>query len=153
VERLPVSSRCEKRLVEVDVIGCPAVKRRVRASTIVEGQIFADRGAGVADGVVGPQVNLLIFDRSSQALDEHVVPPCTAAVHPLAITNVNSEWVNRSHYFNSVNRNKRSLILDLRSAGGKENFLTLLRDANVVAENYTAGVKRTGTIALCAAFP
>lgn len=67
--------------MEVDVIGRPAVKRRVRTSPIVEGQIPVDRGAGLADRGIGPQLNLFVFHRASQALDEHVVAPGTAAVH------------------------------------------------------------------------
>jgi hypothetical protein len=42
VERLPVSCRCEKRLVEVDVIGCPAVTRSDAIRSLVERVDVAD---------------------------------------------------------------------------------------------------------------
>jgi crotonobetainyl-CoA:carnitine CoA-transferase CaiB-like acyl-CoA transferase len=43
-------------------------------------------------------------------------------------------------YFASVNRNKRSLCLDLKSAGGRQTLLDLLADADVVVENFRVGV-------------
>ena len=78
--RLPVSCRCEKRLVEVDVIGGSFGKVTSAGVGLVEGQILAERGAGFADRVVGSQVNLLVFDRSPKAFDEHIVPSGAAAV-------------------------------------------------------------------------
>jgi crotonobetainyl-CoA:carnitine CoA-transferase CaiB-like acyl-CoA transferase len=49
---------------------------------------------------------------------------------------------NRCARFNSVNRNKRSLTLDLNSADGKRLFLELVREADVVAENFSARVMK-----------
>ena len=43
-------------------------------------------------------------------------------------------------YFQSVNRNKKSVCLDLKSPAGQEAFLALVRDADVVVENFRAGV-------------
>ena len=40
---------------------------------------------------------------------------------------------------NDVNRGKRSLLLDLKSAAGRDVFWRLLEDADVVAQNYRAG--------------
>src|SRR3954470_13330919 len=48
---------------------------------IVEVEVTANRSAGVADAVVGSQIHLLVFDAAPQALDEHVVPPSSFAVH------------------------------------------------------------------------
>ena len=44
-----------------------------------------------------------------------------------------------SGYFFSVNRGKRSMALDLTSDEGKELFLRLVREADVVVENFTPG--------------
>jgi CoA:oxalate CoA-transferase len=44
-----------------------------------------------------------------------------------------------SAYFMSLNRNKRSLTLDLKSPAGREVFLDLVRCADVVLENYRPG--------------
>ncbi|MGV0759886.1 CoA transferase [Tistrella mobilis] len=43
-------------------------------------------------------------------------------------------------YFQSVNRNKRSIALDLKSAAGRADFLKLVAGADVVVENFRAGV-------------
>lgn len=43
-------------------------------------------------------------------------------------------------HFISYNRNKRSLTLDLRSAPGKEIFLKLVREADVLIDNFRHGV-------------
>src|SRR5271169_6341115 len=53
----------------------------MRSAAIVEVEISADRCACLADGVVGPQIHLLVFDAAPQPLDEHVVPPGAFAVH------------------------------------------------------------------------
>ncbi|MBB4260528.1 crotonobetainyl-CoA:carnitine CoA-transferase CaiB-like acyl-CoA transferase [Bradyrhizobium sp. CIR3A] len=43
-------------------------------------------------------------------------------------------------YFQSVNRNKQSVCLDLKSTEGKAAFLALVRSADAVVENFRAGV-------------
>ncbi len=43
-------------------------------------------------------------------------------------------------YFQSTNRNKKSIALDLKSAEGKALFLLLAKDADIVVENFRAGV-------------
>src|SRR3954453_580677 len=49
--------------------------------SIVEVQIPADRGASLADRVVGPEIHLLVLDRSPEPLDEDVVAPGALAIH------------------------------------------------------------------------
>ena len=66
---------------EVGLIGCRAVKARMRSAAVVEVQVAADRSAGLADAVVGSQVHLLVFDAAPQPFDEHVVAPGPFAVH------------------------------------------------------------------------
>jgi crotonobetainyl-CoA:carnitine CoA-transferase CaiB-like acyl-CoA transferase len=46
----------------------------------------------------------------------------------------------RSHVFNGVNRGKRGITLDLATQAGLEIVHRLLRDADVVVENFAAGV-------------
>ncbi len=45
-----------------------------------------------------------------------------------------------SAYFLTVNRNKRSVALDIRAAAGREAFLKLVAKADVVVENFRTGV-------------
>ncbi|MGP8312737.1 CaiB/BaiF CoA transferase family protein [Enterocloster aldenensis] len=50
-----------------------------------------------------------------------------------------------SHYFSALNRNKKSLSLNLKSKEGREAYLKLLGRADVVIENFRPGVmKRLG---------
>ena len=43
-------------------------------------------------------------------------------------------------YFGSINRNKDSLVLDLKKPGGKATLLRMVKSADVLIENYRAGV-------------
>src|SRR4051794_22375811 len=50
-------------------------------SSVIKVEIPADRMSRLADRFVGSQIDLLVFDAAPQPLDEHVVSPCTLAVH------------------------------------------------------------------------
>ncbi len=43
-------------------------------------------------------------------------------------------------YFASINRNKRAVVIDLKTPEGVEALLVLLEDADVLVENFTTGV-------------
>ena len=47
---------------------------------------------------------------------------------------------DQSAYFLSINRNKRSMTLNLRHEGGKRIFMQMSKDTDVVVENFTPGV-------------
>ena len=47
-----------------------------------------------------------------------------------------------------MNRNKRSLGLDLRSAEGKDVLLRLLEDADVIIENYKLPLWKNGGLVM-----
>ena len=52
---------------------------------------------------------------------------------------------DQSSYFLSINRNKRSITLDLKKPEGREVFMQLAKCSDVVTENFTPGVvKRLG---------
>src|ERR1039458_9943048 len=53
----------------------------MRSPGIVKAKVTADRDASLGDRVVRFQINLLVFDRSPQALDEHIIPPISFAIH------------------------------------------------------------------------
>ena len=81
------------------MIGRHAVKARMRSAAVVEIEIAADRSAGLADAVIGPQIHLLVFDAAPQPLDEDIVPPSAFAVMLIAMpllasTPVKAEPVN-----------------------------------------------------------
>lgn len=82
MELLPELGRhAERQRVEVSLIRGAAIKARVGTPAIVKGEVSADRGRGVGYGVVGAQIDPLIFDTAPQPLDEHVVAPGAPAVH------------------------------------------------------------------------
>ncbi|HTU02955.1 MAG TPA: CoA transferase [Candidatus Sulfotelmatobacter sp.] len=45
-----------------------------------------------------------------------------------------------SAYFHSVNRNKESLVIDLKQPEGRDLFLQMVKHADIVVENYRPGV-------------
>ena len=47
----------------------------MRAAGVVEDDVAPDGGTGLRDAGMGPQVDLLVFDRPPQAFDEDVAPP------------------------------------------------------------------------------
>ncbi len=93
---------------------------------------------------IGPFATLILADLGAEVIkiECHTRPDVwrQASPQPTAITHVVAERVNRSFYFNSVNRNKRDLALDLRTPEGRDLFLRLVKNADVVAENYTPRV-------------
>ena len=76
------------------MIGCGAVKARMRSAAIIKVQVAADRSAGLADVVVGSKVYLLIFYAAPQPLDEDIVPPSALPSMLIAIPLSASKPVN-----------------------------------------------------------
>jgi crotonobetainyl-CoA:carnitine CoA-transferase CaiB-like acyl-CoA transferase len=70
---------------------------------------------------------------------ELATKPATRASHYPGREPGKEHW-NRSGYFNEMNRNKRSLSLNLATERGRDLFLRLVRDADVVIENNSARV-------------
>jgi crotonobetainyl-CoA:carnitine CoA-transferase CaiB-like acyl-CoA transferase len=52
----------------------------------------------------------------------------------------NSSGVSGNTYFQTMNRNKRSMTLDLKSAEGRHIFCTMVKKADVVVQNFRVGV-------------
>ena len=65
--------------------------------------------------------------------------PATRGGHP-AGRELWPTFYNRSGYFNLLNRNKRDVVMDLATPQGRELFLRLVEDADVVLENNSARV-------------
>ena len=47
-----------------------------------------------------------------------------------------------SHYFSALNRNKKSIAIDLKSEAGKKAYLKLVESADIVVENFRPGVMK-----------
>ncbi len=52
----------------------------------------------------------------------------------------NSSGVSGDTYFQTMNRNKRSMTLDLKSPEGRDIFYTMVKKADVVVQNFRVGV-------------
>lgn len=93
---------------------------------------------------IGPFAAMLLADLGAQTLklESHKRPDVwrQTSPNPEALTNIDAALVNSSDNYNSVNRNKKNLCLDLKSDEGKELFHRLVAESDVVMENYTPKV-------------
>jgi crotonobetainyl-CoA:carnitine CoA-transferase CaiB-like acyl-CoA transferase len=85
--------------------------------------------------LAGPYCTLLLADMGADVIK---IENPDGGDDTRAFTEPNFEGV--STYFLTINRNKRSVALDLKSASGQEAFLTLVGKADVVVENFRTGV-------------
>jgi CoA:oxalate CoA-transferase len=83
--------------------------------------------------LAGPFCTMLLADMGAD-----VVKVESAAGDPIRSQGAMVD--GHSAYFEQFNRNKRSIVLDLYSEQGKAHLTRLLRDADVVVENYRPGV-------------
>ncbi|HIA12766.1 MAG TPA: CoA transferase [Flavobacteriales bacterium] len=82
----------------------------------------------------GPMCTLHLGDLGADVIkiEDPVVGDYARAVPPLN--------KNNSTFFLSINRNKRSMALDLSNAEGVETFMKLAKTADVIVESYRPGV-------------
>jgi crotonobetainyl-CoA:carnitine CoA-transferase CaiB-like acyl-CoA transferase len=97
---------------------------------------------GVLDGirvldltqmVAGPLCTMLLGDLGADVVK--VEPPDGDAARHIGV----NRPCGQSDYFLSVNRNKRSIVLDLKAAQGVEALKALAAEADVVVENFRPG--------------
>lgn len=70
-----------RQVVKVHLIGRLAVKRPVWAQLIIEGQVPLNALMRSADGLIGVQIDFLIFDALPESFHKHVVSPTFFFVH------------------------------------------------------------------------
>jgi crotonobetainyl-CoA:carnitine CoA-transferase CaiB-like acyl-CoA transferase len=92
--------------------------------------LLADLGADVIKIESPRRPDVWRIFRPTSAGRPELPPGTNPRAHP---------W-NTSFYYNSVNRNKRGLTLDLAQSRGKELFRQLVASADVVMENFTPRV-------------
>ena len=101
-------------------------------------------------GFTGPLKGLKIVDLT-QVLSGPFATMwlATMGAEVIKIENPKSQDVTRTYaplhngmsaYFPTVNHNKKGITLNLKAPEGKELFLELIKDADVVIENYRPGV-------------
>jgi len=93
---------------------------------------------------IGPFAAMLLADLGADVIkiESHKRPDVWRqwSANPVPLAHVRAEEVNSSPNYNSVNRNKRSLCLDLSTPEGKDLFLRLAANADIVMENFTPRV-------------
>ncbi|HLZ84143.1 MAG TPA: CoA transferase [Caulobacteraceae bacterium] len=93
---------------------------------------------------IGPFAAMLLADLRAEVIkvESHKRPDVWRqwSANPIPLTHVRAEEVNASPNYNSVNRNKRGLTLDLKQEAGKALFRRLAERADVLMENYTPRV-------------
>jgi crotonobetainyl-CoA:carnitine CoA-transferase CaiB-like acyl-CoA transferase len=85
--------------------------------------------------LAGPYATMLLADMGAE-----VVKVEDPAGDPIRRMGPPFEADGRSAYFMAVNRNKRSVVLDLRTERDRERFLKLVATADAVVDNFRAGV-------------
>ena len=102
-----------------------------RAQTALEGVRVLD----VTQVMAGPFCAMQLCDMGADVIK--VEPPEGDSTRRMA-----GRTGTDSPSFNAVNRGKRGLVLDLKSAAGQDAFSRLARRADVIVENYRPGVMR-----------
>ena len=83
--------------------------------------------------LAGPYASMVLCDLGAEVVKVERPPDGDVARTTGPFVN------NESAYFQSINRGKRSIAIDLRSERGKGLFLDLVERADVVMENFTPG--------------
>lgn len=108
--------------------------------TIVDrpGPLTGVRVVDVTQALAGPYCTMLLADLGADVVK--VEPPTGDMTRfPGPFTPEDTEQAYGG-YFASINRGKRSVVLDLKDDGDRATFLELARTADVVVENSRAGV-------------
>ncbi|HZZ90901.1 MAG TPA: CoA transferase, partial [Caulobacteraceae bacterium] len=105
-------------------------------------QPAADTADQISDGA-GPLAGLRVLDLGTVIAGAY----CNAILANLGAEVVKVEsadgdpWRDRGVGFTAYNRGKRGLVVDLKQPAGREAFLDLAREADVVLDNYRLGVR------------
>ena len=137
----------------------PAVGEQVEPSSLDWQPVEPPVGAGKADGSlpladveivdltqawIGPFATMLLADLGASVIkiESHERPDVWRRwlASPVPMANAPPGLVNSSPNYNSVNRNKRSLCVDLKAEEGKDLLRRLAAGADVVMENFTPRV-------------
>src|SRR5215470_5437722 len=97
------------------------------------GALYGLRVIDLTQVMAGPFCTMLLADFGADVIK--IEPPAgdSTRTMPGAVG-------TDSPSFNAVNRGKRSVVLNLKSAEGREALKRLARDADILVENYRPGV-------------
>ncbi len=86
----------------------------------------------------GPYCTMMLADHGAEVIK--IEPPSgdtSRGTGPFRKEDKKKKW---SGYFVSLNRNKKSLMLDLKTPQGKESLINLVKTADILVENFRPGV-------------
>jgi crotonobetainyl-CoA:carnitine CoA-transferase CaiB-like acyl-CoA transferase len=86
----------------------------------------------------GPYGAMILADLGAETIK--VEPLHGEGTRKLLATDPNNSLEGQGAYFITLNRNKQSVALDLKSEHGLEVFYDLVRESDIVIENFSAGV-------------
>src|SRR5205085_4671049 len=113
----------------------PDRPRRAGAERLVSDTLRGVRVLDLTRMLAGPYATMLLADMGAEVIK--VEDP---AGDPIRRMGPPFESDGRSAYFMAVNRNKKSVVLDLRTDRDRDRFLELVRTADAVVDNFRAGV-------------
>jgi crotonobetainyl-CoA:carnitine CoA-transferase CaiB-like acyl-CoA transferase len=88
--------------------------------------------------LAGPFCTMLLADQGADVIK--IESPTGDDTRTLGPYMADDERRDFGGYFQSINRNKRGIVLDLKSPDGRAAFLKLIATADVLVENYRVGV-------------
>ncbi|MCU1719048.1 CaiB/BaiF CoA transferase family protein [Pseudomonas sp. 5P_3.1_Bac2] len=86
----------------------------------------------------GPYAGMILADLGAETIK--VEPLAGEGTRALLAKDPNNSLNGMGAYFLTLNRNKKSVCIDLKSESGLELFYELVRTADVVLDNFSAGV-------------
>jgi formyl-CoA transferase len=104
------------------------------ARTDLTGPLHGIRVLDITTSWAGPMAGCVLADLGADVIKVELPGGEVARVLPPNLPGTELSFVNQA-----VNRNKRSLTLDLRTPRGKELFLELVAHVDVVVENFRCG--------------
>ncbi|NGP04971.1 CoA transferase [Rhodococcus sp. 14C212] len=108
-------------------------------TTALDGPLSGIKVLDLTAMLAGPFTTMLLTDLGADVIKvEPANGDRTRSIGPYRVGDDPDQALGG--YFQSVNRGKRSIVLDLKSNEGSTKFRELVRVADVVVENFSAGV-------------
>ena len=86
----------------------------------------------------GPYAGMILADLGADSVK--VEPLKGEGTRSLLAKDPNNSYGGQGAYFLTLNRNKKSVCIDLKSEAGLKVFYDLVKDADIVLDNFSAGV-------------
>lgn len=88
--------------------------------------------------LAGPFGTMMLADHGAEVIK--IEAPSGDMTRPAGPHRADDSEKTHGGYFQSVNRNKKSVVLDLKTDDGREALLQLVEDADAICENFRSGV-------------